>query len=230
MPVRSGRFSATIIASTPITAGSRIAPMSMATRTQLMSTKGGNATPASSSVPTNGTSTPITSTIQASEPKTMTTNSVCRLCGTLPNSRIVAQPSVVFRIRPAKRPSRLARPAKIAIADDVGEPPAVKSIARRARTYCNVVRRVGFARGAGCFPEPRRGGRAAGGRGRAAASRRTARQDRRAWVTARRGTGGGGGCAGASSAARRHRRAQAGRPFAARVGDGRHRRKRDARA
>jgi len=64
-------------------------------------THSGSVTNESRNTPAFGKITPMTTTSQATEARASTDNQVCRSCGTLPKSVVVAQPNTVFSSRPA---------------------------------------------------------------------------------------------------------------------------------
>src|SRR5258706_11421535 len=97
--------STTKIVAAPTTAGSSSAATSIASRSTLSPIRAGAGTAARRNAPTYGSTTPTTATAQTTDPKVTSASTTWRSCGTRPNSRIDAQPSVVVSSLPANRPS-----------------------------------------------------------------------------------------------------------------------------
>ncbi len=118
MPTPFGRDagSTTKIEAMPTTAGTTSAPISIPTRSKSSETMPGAGTAATRKAPTYGSSTPIASAPQMTEPKVMSARTIWRSLGTRPNRSVEAQPSIVVRTLPANRPTNPRRPARIAIA------------------------------------------------------------------------------------------------------------------
>ena len=102
---------------------------------------GGTST--SRNVPTSGTITPMSSTIQMTDPNVIPRSRNCREAGTRPNRRVDAQPRVVIRIFPANLEPKAISAARNAIrprwptrsyGESLAGPQAVAAPWRQSRT------------------------------------------------------------------------------------------------